>query len=199
MALADIDEEVELFSIPHTSVLSATTCRLNEHIPDEIAALPAWLRLVLVLIYEIYQGEASSWFPYISVLPEEVDTLVYWSEAELADLQGSAVLSKIGKEAADEAFVEFLLPIVIKNAHLFQNCAHDIPRDRVDHKEALLEYAHRAASLIMAYAFDLEEEEEGLQEVDDEGFVEDNEENNPKGMVPLADMLNADGEFNNVG
>jgi SET domain-containing protein 6 len=54
-------------------------------------------------------------------------------------------------------------------------------------------------STIMAYAFDLEkvtgEEDEG----DDEGFVSDDEGvTMPKGMVPLADMLNADADRNNV-
>ncbi len=44
----------------------------------------------------------------------------------------------------------------------------------------------------MAYAFDLEAEDEGEEE---DGWVEDKEDKT-LGMVPMADMLNADAEYN---
>jgi SET domain-containing protein 6 len=50
------------------------------------------------------------------------------------------------------------------------------------------------ATLIMAYAFDFEPEQE------DEDWQDDTSEipSLPKAMVPLADLLNADGDKNNV-
>ena len=61
-----------------------------------------------------------------------------------------------------------------------------------------VQLAHMAGSLIMAYAFDLGKSDDTDEEADEDGFVEDDEEDPEKGMVPLADMLNADADRNNV-
>jgi SET domain-containing protein 6 len=57
-------------------------------------------------------------------------------------------------------------------------------------------------SLIMAYAFDIEksetEEEDDVDENDESYMTDDEDEQLPKGMVPLADLLNADADRNNV-
>ena len=146
------------------------------------------------MIYDSGKGESSRWWPYWKVLPSEFNTLMYWSDAELTELQGSSVISKIGKAAADEAFIETLLPLVRKYADLFGIYAADF--EALDSKELFLHIAHRMATLIMAYAFDLEKEENAKP--DDDGFLSDDEENPSKGMVPLADMLNANGTKVNV-
>ena len=119
---------------------------------------------------------------------------MYWSDTELAELQGSSVVSKIGKAAADEAFIKTLLPLATKYADLFGIYAADFKA--LNSKELFLPVAHRMATLIMAYAFDLENEENAKP--DDDGFVSDDEGNLSKGMVPLADMLNANGTKVNV-
>ena len=119
---------------------------------------------------------------------------MYWSDTELSELQGSSVVSKIGKAAADEAFTKTLLPLVRKYADLFGIYAADFKARNL--KGLFLPIAHRMATLIMAYAFDLETEENA--EPDEDGFVSDDEGNLFKGMVPLADMLNANGTKANV-
>jgi SET domain-containing protein 6 len=59
-----------------------------------------------------------------------------------------------------------------------------------------------AGSLIMAYAFDIDRDDamdgsdNGTSE--DDEFEEDDEDEPLKGMVPFADMLNADAVRNNV-
>lgn len=184
-----------LFRIPHSTVLSASNSDLKEQLPGELAALDPWLSLVLVLIYESGKGRASRWWQYWEVLPHEFDTLVYWSPLQLAELQGSAVLSKIGKDDADKIFVSSLLPLTAKHADLFGSYATTFAGP--DAERGFLALAHRMATLIMAYAFDIEGED-NAEEVDEDGFLDDGEENPPKGMVPLADMLNADGDRNNV-
>ncbi|MCJ1247206.1 hypothetical protein MMC30_004420 [Trapelia coarctata] len=195
IAVEDIEENEMLFRIPHSTVLSASSSDLKEQIPNELAVLDPWLSLVLVMIYESSKGRASRWWQYWEVLPHEFDTLVYWSPTQLAELQGSAVVSKIGKEDADKAFIASLLLLATKHAELFGAYATTLADP--DAERGFLTLAHRMASLIMAYAFDIEGEEKA-EEADENGFLSDDEENPPKGMVPLADMLNANGDRNNA-
>jgi SET domain-containing protein 6 len=146
------------------------------------------------MIYEYLQGPRSIWKPYFDILPTEFDTCMFWSEEELAELQASAVRSKIGKEGADKTFEEILVPLIRQHA------ASVLPeelRENVSNAD-LVNLAHRMGSTIMAYAFDIEPVKVA-KEVDEDGYVsEDEEEALPKAMVPLADMLNADADLNNV-
>jgi UV DNA damage endonuclease len=50
-------------------------------------------------------------------------------------------------------------------------------------------------STIMSYAFDFQNEDEE-DEKDEEEWVEDREPKSTMGMVPMADILNADAEYN---
>lgn len=66
----------------------------------------------------------------------------------------------------------------------------------LDLEAIVLEKAHWAASAIMAYAFDVDRLG---RDVDEDGYQSDeSDEDLPKAMVPLADMLNADADLNNV-
>ena len=68
--------------------------------------------------------------------------------------------------------------------------------------------AHRMASTILAYAFDLGNDDESTTSStmstngngDSSGLVEDDDmtDNPDKGMIPLADLLNADAQYNNA-
>lgn len=145
------------------------------------------------MLYEHQRGASSKWAPYFAVLPTSFDTLMFWSEAELQDLQGSAVVDKIGKAGADETFQEQILPLVYQNVEAFnaQNLSND----------ELLALCHRMGSTIMAYAFDLESSSAASNSSQD-GWEEDSADGSdavlPKGMVPLADMLNANADLNNA-
>ena len=138
---------------------------------------------MLVMLYEHGQGSASVWKPYFDVLPSEFDTLMYWDESALDELEASAVVGKIGRGKADDMFTRRVWPIVQDQPGIFGFGV------AVEEQEVV--------RLIMAYAFDIESDRE--KEVDEEGYVsEDEDEYSPKGMVPLADMLNADAHMNNV-
>ncbi|KAH7087597.1 hypothetical protein FB567DRAFT_442801 [Paraphoma chrysanthemicola] len=200
VATQDIAEHEVLFRIPRSAILSVENSILSTEIPaSTFEMLGPWLSLILVMLYEYLNGDASNWSPYFSVLPTEFNTLMFWSEDELAELQASAVVGKIGKEGADEMFTEQLLPVIKEFAQLFfagdpraQQRAEEM-RD-----ERNLELMHKMGSLIMAYAFDVEPASP-RKDVDDEGFAEEEEDEAlPKGMVPLADMLNADADRNNA-
>ena len=72
-----------------------------------------WIKkkaLILVLIFET--RPQSPWKPYIDLLPREFDSLMFWSPQELSALRGSSVLDKIGREEADETFLQKLLPVI---------------------------------------------------------------------------------------
>lgn len=112
----------------------------------------------------------------------------------------------MGKDDADESFTRSLLPIVQRYPELFGSHAQAFSSPNA--RTALLELAHRMATLIMAYGFDIEPEMSSEEDDDDE---EEGEEISGaangsaqfvyklnKGMVPLADLFNADGDRNNV-
>lgn len=122
---------------------------------------------------------------------------MYWQNAELETLQASAVINKIGRDQAEESWKESIIPVMLLQSNLFP-VAGQTEADKI---RELIKLAHMAGSLIMAYAFDIDRDEEPTSHDNDSGdeFEEDDENEPLKGMVPFADMLNADAERNNVG
>lgn len=199
MAQADIVEDEELFTIPRDLVLSTHNSKLKGLLSQDLEELGPWLSLMLVMVYEYLQGHASTWAPYFKVLPSHFDTLMFWSPAELEELQGSAVLEKIGKEGADESILEAIVPVVRANPSLFPPAGGLSSHEGDEGAQAILALAHIMGSLIMAYAFDVEKPENEDERDGEDGYLsDDDEEQSSKGMVPLADMLNADADRNNV-
>lgn len=196
VAIQDIAEHEPLFRIPRSAILGVENSILSTEIPaSTLQTLGPWLSLILVMMYEHLNGDASNWSPYFAILPSEFNTLMFWSDDELAELQASAVVTKIGKDGANDMFLEQLVPVIREFADVF--FAGD-PRAKHRAEEmrssANLTLMHKMGSLIMAYAFDIESATPS-KDIDDEGFAEEEEDEAlPKGMVPLADMLNADAD-----
>ncbi|KAI9881350.1 MAG: hypothetical protein M1830_003357 [Pleopsidium flavum] len=198
VATADIEVDEDLFEVPRSIILCGENSDLSKRLPGVLDDLGAWLSLIVVLIYEHLKTPDTLWRPYFRVLPHHFDTLMFWPQAELAELQGSAVVQKIGKDEADKVFREHVVPILQNHPQLFPYPAGVVSYEGLGGQSAVLAMAHTMATLIMAYGFDLEKDED-MQQVDDEGFMSDDDEDDlPKGMVPLADMLNADAEKNNA-
>ena len=109
------------------------------------------------------------------ILPTQFDTPMFWNEEELAQLKGTEVLPRIGKQKSEEQYSQILLPLIKAHPHLFnlEKCGIDT--------------FHRMGSLVLAYSFGRTDEED-----EDESTTAD------IAMVPLADMLNANPELNNV-
>ncbi|KAH7165642.1 UV-endonuclease UvdE-domain-containing protein [Dactylonectria macrodidyma] len=203
IAAQDIAPETTLFTIPRQAIINTLTSELPKKLPDvfdiehqmteddedSVPPMDAWSSLILVMIYEYLQGDKSSWKPYFDVLPSTFDTPMFWSEEELNQLQSSHMRSKIGKVDAEEMFQGRILPIIRQNAGLFPSSESKSDRE-------LVEVAHRMGSTIMAYAFDLEKDEDADEGDEVDGWVEDRDANSMMGMVPMADILNADAEFN---
>lgn len=153
------------------------------------AAQDSWTRLILVMLHEYLQAPESRWQPYLDILPATFDTPMFWDADELAELQASSVVSRIGAAEAENMIAAKIIPVVRANEAIF------FPSGRVLSDEELMNLAGRIGSTIMAYAFDLEKDEEEEEEEDDE-WVEDREGKTELGMVPMADVLNADADFN---
>lgn len=200
MAQSDLDEGEELFTIPRAHVLSVQNSNLKNLLSQNLDDLGPWLSLMVVMIYEFLQDDQSAWAPYFRVLPRNFDTLMFWSASELEELQGSAIVEKIGKQGAEESILESIAPIVRANPALFPPIDGVASYDGDAGTQALLHLAHTMGSLIMAYAFDIEkpEDEEGDRDGEDGYLTDEEEEQSSKGMVPLADLLNADADRNNV-
>ncbi|RYP79789.1 hypothetical protein DL770_006504 [Monosporascus sp. CRB-9-2] len=213
LATADIPEDTVLFTIPRKAIISVESSDLSKRIPEvfensttaledadneadeeggETSVTPdSWVSLILVMIYEHLQGEKSRWKPYLDVLPRTFDTPMFWSENELSELQASAITSKIGKDEAENMFRAKILPVIQSHTDVFypEGAARLCEDD-------LIELCHRMGSTIMAYAFDLENDEDSPDSEKEDSWVEDREGKLTMGMVPMADILNADAEFN---
>ncbi|KAL1839093.1 hypothetical protein VTJ49DRAFT_1861 [Mycothermus thermophilus] len=210
IAKTDIAADTVLFTIPRDAIICAGTSVLKDKIPgifdldgvaqsdpedgdDAGSSQDSWTLLILVMLYEHLQGAASRWKPYLDVLPSSFDTPMFWSSAEVSELQASALVAKIGKEEADRMITTKIVPVVRAHEDVFFPAGSQKLDD-----EQLLGLAHRMGSAIMAYAFDLENEDgnDGEGEDPEDEWVEDKEGRTMLGMVPMADMLNADAEFN---
>ncbi|KAI0141607.1 SET domain-containing protein [Xylariaceae sp. FL1272] len=209
VAKVDIPEDTLLFTIPRASVINTQTSDLAKRLPELFATTGLedadneadedggatsgppdnWISLILVMIYEYLQGDQSRWKPYFDVLPTDFETLIWWGDKDLEQLQASSIISKIGKDEADSMFRVKILPVVEQNPAVFYPAA-----SRKLTEAELMHLAHRMGSIIMAYAFDLENDEDEAGE--DDEWVEDKEGKILMGMVPMADILNADAEFN---
>lgn len=202
-----------MFSIPRGAIINVLTSDLPKKIPavfeesttgledadneadeeaDETGTAPdSWVSLILILLYEFLQGEQSKWKPYIDVLPQSFDTLMFWSNKELDELQASAISAKVGRDEAENMFRAKVFPVIEQHADIFY--PQGAPRLSEDE---LLHLAHKVGSTIMAYAFDLEKDEDDEEADEQEEWVEDKEGKIMMGMVPMADILNADAKPN---
>lgn len=217
IATRDIPSDTDLFSIPRTDIITVENSDLYKQLPDLFKSDPneandddldndiedpshadlprPWLNLILTLIYEYLHGPTSRWSAYLSILPDKhsFNSLMFWTEPELAHLQASAIRRKIGKSDADSIFAAHVLPVVKAHPAVFY--PPDTPQLTDDQ---LLQLAHRMGSIIMAYAFDLEPEGDSDDEDEEgDGWTEDRGPGGGAlGMVVMADMLNADAAFN---
>ncbi|KAJ0114763.1 hypothetical protein J7T55_004504 [Diaporthe amygdali] len=224
VAKADISPDTVLFTIPRKSIICTNTSSLATRVPglfgppeeqngadqdmdvgdeegrddsddENDTSQDSWTSLILVLIYEYFQGVDSPWKPYLEVLPSISDfsTPMFWAADELAELQASPVASKVGRDEADKMMRKKVVPVVRAHSDVFFPAGSpDLSDDQ------LVQLAFRMGSIIMAYAFDLEKEddEERDEEEEEDEWVEDREGKTMLGMVPMADILNADATFN---
>lgn len=86
-----------LFAIPRNIVLTTATASLPAKLPqEEWAALTGWTSLMLAMMHEYLRGPESPWYAYFQSMPGAgtFDSLMFWSEEELAQLKGSKVVGE---------------------------------------------------------------------------------------------------------
>ncbi|KAA8572868.1 hypothetical protein EYC84_003436 [Monilinia fructicola] len=185
VATDDIEDDEIIFSIPRNAVLNiqnADPLPFSRRLSEK---MPSWLALTSILMAE-GQKDNSKWAPYLAILPERLDSLVFWSDSELAELQASAVVNKIGKKGAEDMFASYITPLGLKHSST--------------------EMCHKVASVIMAYAFDIPDPSDGLISEEKEKTLEttwnnarlicDNEELEMRAIKPIP---KGDEIFNDYG
>lgn len=171
---------------------------------EEDTTQDSWTTLILILIHEHLLGAASRWAPYLAILPQgpaDFNTPMFWSDVELAELQASPVVSKVGRDEAEAMIRTKILPVIHAHADAFYPAGSSSSTTTQLTDDELIQLAFRMGSVIMAYAFDLEKEDDDDNDNDEgEGdgdeWVEDREGRSTLGMVAMADVLNADASFN---
>lgn len=189
VASQDIGVDEVLFEIPRSSILNVSTSQLVCDFPQLKDVfwkeLGHWEGLVLCMLYEIkVMGPHSFWWHYLQVLPEphSLNTLVYWDADELAALEPSLVVQRLGIEQSKEMYSNILQQTKAFGPEFLKKLNH------ITFEEFVY-----VASIIMSYSFDVEipgrddmdeEDENGDSNVAHDGYM--------KSMIPLADTLNAD-------
>lgn len=127
-------------------------------------------------------GVPEGWQDYFHYLPQKdsFNSLMFWSAAELAELQGSTVVHKVGKEEAEKDFEEVVLPFVRKYPDVFGDAG-----------QYTLDLFHHMGSLVLSRSFHVESTEDSDEEGDSDEEEEEEESVGDVAMVPLADLLNA--------
>ncbi|SCU80911.1 LAMI_0B04126g1_1 [Lachancea mirantina] len=185
-----------LFEVPRDRLFNVLNCSLSQDgaIREKlVSSVGHWEGLVLALLHEIkLVGPESKWWAYLQVLPESggMETLMYWSDEESGMLRPSSIIDRIGRHEAQEMYKRIMSLSNELGLTEFESTTWD---EFVD-----------AASVIMAYSFDVEviqaqkpvrkKTTTGNDDFEDEdaeaGTVKT--DGYSKSMVPLADMLNAD-------
>ena len=59
-----------------------------------LQGLEGWLQIALFLLHE-RSSSGAAWEPYMNVLPKQPEMPLFWGDAELAELQGTQLLSSV--------------------------------------------------------------------------------------------------------
>lgn len=84
-----------MFTIPRSLTLSIRTSTLPKLLGatwDKYQLGQGWAGLILCCLWEESRGSASRWSGYLETLPTQFDTPMFWSEVEIAELAGTAVV-----------------------------------------------------------------------------------------------------------
>ncbi|PIL36034.1 transcription factor [Ganoderma sinense ZZ0214-1] len=192
IALTDIPEDYTIFSLPRDLTLSTRTSTLptlmgkawKEHGLHE-----GWAGLILCMMWEESRGADSKWSGYLAALPNEFDTPMFWAEEDLKELQGTAVVDKIGRHEAERDYHEKVTPAVKSRPDLF-------PQEKLAQHLSLERY-HLNGSRILSRSFHVEKwRGEHVEDADAGDDDEDNDEGEDSAMdidpqPPVADKDDA--------
>ncbi|KAK8934897.1 hypothetical protein KSP39_PZI015106 [Platanthera zijinensis] len=109
-----------LMEIPKKLWINADTVAASAIGPVTLGLIP-WVSIALFILREKAMGTASSWRPYLDILPQETDSPIFWSEEELSQIRGTQLLNTtIGvKEYVQSEFNKVEDEVILPNKHLF--------------------------------------------------------------------------------
>ena len=151
IATEDIAKSERLFELSRDCILNVETASISKLRPgnrDVLNSLNQWQALIICVAYEWLMGDKSRFAHYFNVLPlriSDYNSLMFWSDAELQELKPSAVLNRIGRDAAEEMHA-LLLADIIPNRLQCPELTDFLTQERF----------HVVASLIMSYSFDVD-------------------------------------------
>ncbi|PPQ66331.1 hypothetical protein CVT26_011162 [Gymnopilus dilepis] len=172
VALIDIPENHTLFSVPRSMILTTRTSELPPRFgPDAWTGFGlhlGWSGLILCLMWEAARGAESKWAPYFEIMPTKFDTPMFWNEEDMAELKGTSVVDKLGKDLAEKDYHEKIVPAIQSRPDLFP------PESLATHYS--LEVYHMMGTRVLSRSFTLAEEE-----------VEDEDEDDHHALPPKED------------
>ncbi|QLL30824.1 hypothetical protein HG536_0A06390 [Torulaspora globosa] len=181
-----IDRQEVLFEIPRSAIFNVSTSRLACRFPELKSRLlneiGHWEGLVVCMLYEMkVVREGSVWWAYFQVLPrpDEINSLMYWSDEQLKGLKPSLIVQRVGVEEARQMYQR-----VVNYIKEFGPSVSD-ELGSVSWSDFVY-----VASVIMSHSFDVQvvdakdQDTEGTTNIASDGYM--------KSMIPLADTLNAD-------
>lgn len=187
IALQDILENHTLFTLPRSLTLSTQTSTLPAAFGLEAwrkhKLHKGWVGLILCMMWEEAQGNKGKWFTYLASLPTQFDTPIFWSDEELQELRGTAVVDKIGRDEAERDYREKLAPAVKTRPDLFSS-------DQIDTWYTLHRY-HITGSRILSRSFNVEKWE-GEVEQEAEYVPEEDDNKDTKANTSIGSAMDVD-------
>ncbi|KAK4700493.1 N-lysine methyltransferase SETD6, partial [Phenoliferia sp. Uapishka_3] len=198
IATADIQPDTVIFSLPRSLLVTTTTSLLPTLLPaDGWSELGGWSPLILIMMYERSRPAnpsafPPSWAPYFALLPspESFNSLMFWSDEELSELEGSTVKAKVGREEAEEEWRDNVWPFVLKHKEVLAPAGGDEVFLKANFG---MDMFHYCGTLILSRSFHVETGTGGddSDEEDSDDEEEEKEDVGDVAMVPMADILNA--------
>ncbi|KAG1725403.1 uncharacterized protein EDB91DRAFT_90561 [Suillus paluster] len=187
IALRDIPENHTIFTLPRFLTLSTRTSTLPSTFGIEAwrkyKLHKGWVGLILCMMWEEAQGNQGKWITYLASLPTQFDTPMFWSDEELQELQGTAVVDKIGRVEAERDYHEKLVPAIKTRPDLF-------PSNKIDTWYTLHRY-HITGSRILSRSFHVERWE-GEVEQDSELVPEEDNNEDAHANTSIGSAMDVD-------
>ncbi|XP_022156310.1 ribulose-1,5 bisphosphate carboxylase/oxygenase large subunit N-methyltransferase, chloroplastic [Momordica charantia] len=118
-SMKDLSKNDVVLEVPQRLWINPDAVAASE-IGNACSGLKPWISVALFLIREKFNDD-SRWRHYLDILPRETDSTVFWSEEELAELQGTQLLSTTlnVKEYVKSEFLKVEEEILLRHKDLF--------------------------------------------------------------------------------
>lgn len=115
-----VSQGEEVLSVPQELWMSVAAAHSSPDIGPFCRNLRPWVALALFLLSEKAKP-SSPWRPYIDILPHTLDSPLFWSDEELAQLEGTQLLGSIlgYQQHVESEYDKLLTEVILPNPQLF--------------------------------------------------------------------------------